>query len=227
MTRPWSVIDARETADGVLELRRRGDDDFLITVAGRVLMNSRASRSEEALARRGVEALGPCEAPRVLVGGLGMGLTLRAALDALPAEARVDVAELHPVIVDWCRGPLAELNGRALEDERVGVEVVDVRERIAQGPPGGGRWDAILLDLFEGPHAGTRDSHPLWGDRALSAARAALVPAGVLAIWSEERSPAFEKRLARAGFRVASERPGRGGRRHAVILARAGSDPAP
>jgi spermidine synthase len=208
-----------ETPDGRMELRQRAEGDFLITVAGRVLMNSRASRSEEVLAERAVDGLARRAAPRVLIAGIGMGLTLRAALDALPEDARVDVAELNAAVAGWCRGPLAELTGAAVADPRVSVEIADVTQVIQRAGGGSGRWDAIILDLFEGPHDGSGQHDPLYGDGALAAARAALVPGGTLAIWSEERSARFEKRLARAGFDVSGLRPGRGGRRHAAILA--------
>lgn len=230
MTRPWEILDRVETDDGPLELRRRGADDFLITVRGRVLMNSHARRSEEALARLGLAPLAGRRAPRVVVGGLGMGCTLRETLDVLPADARVTVCELNPVVADWCRGPLASLCGDALADPRVDLVVGDVAEHVrtlaAQG--GAARADAILLDLFEGPHAGTdAASDPFYGARALARTRSALAPEGVFAIWSEAPDAAFERRLARAGFGdVALHRPGRGGRRHAVYVARAGAPPS-
>src|ERR1700761_355586 len=107
---PWKVIDAGPSAEGTLELRQRGARDFLITVGGRVLMTSMAHRSEDTLARLTCEALADVARPRLLVGGLGMGLSLRAALDRLGAQARVTVVELDPRVVAWCRGPLAELN---------------------------------------------------------------------------------------------------------------------
>ena len=113
--RSWETLDAADSPDGRLELRRRGESDFLITLAGRVLMNSAARRSEEALAREVCARMQRQQAPRVLVGGLGMGLTLRAVLDGLPGDARVAVAELNPVVVDWCRGPLAAINVRPVK----------------------------------------------------------------------------------------------------------------
>jgi len=225
VARPWETIDRVETDEGPMELHRRGPGDFLITVAGRVLMNSRASRSEEALARFAVDALRPGGAPHLVVGGLGMGCTLRTALDALPAAARVTVCELNPAVARWCQGPLAEVSDRALDDPRVVLVVGDVAEQVrALGEQRGAPpVDAILLDLYEGPHARTdprRD--PLYGSDALEAARRALAPGGVYAVWSEAPDTGFERRIVGAGFRdVALHRPGRGGRRHAVYVARA------
>jgi len=227
MTRPWKILDSIESDEGLLELRQRGDAEFLITVAGRVLMNSAASRSELALAQAACAQIAGRGAPRVLVGGLGMGCTLRAALDALPADARVVVAELNETVLRWCRGPLAALTGRAVEDPRVEVKIGDVAEVIAEALRSGAQsYDAILLDLYEGPHPATQPrGHPHYGDEALARTRRALGRSpgreGVLAIWSEDPDAAFEARLARAGFAVRRQRPGRGGRRHVIYLASA------
>ena len=217
MSRPWETLDRKTTPDGELELRRRGPDDFLILIGGRVLMNSRECRSEQVL---GVETCRDLPlGGRVLVGGLGMGLTLRAVLDGLPQGARVDVAELHPVIADWCRGPLADLTGGASSDERVSIELTDVAERIRSAEPG--RWHAIVLDLFEGPHARTHaEKDPLYGRAAIDRSWRALAPGGVLGVWSEAPEAGFESRLRKRGFQVESRRPGRGGYRHWVVLAR-------
>jgi spermidine synthase len=226
VTRPWQTLDGFDTTAGRIELRRRGAKDFLITFAGRVLMNSVASRSEIALAQIGCAALAGRAAPRVLIGGLGMGCTLRAALDALPDTATVLVAELHETIAGWCRGPLAELNRHAVEDPRVVLRIADVAAPIREAAEAStARLDAVLLDLYEGPQPAPQpDAHPHYGAAALSRTRAALCPGGVFAVWSEEPSPHFERKLARAGFAVRLERPGRAGRRHAVYLARAHAD---
>lgn len=218
MSKSWQVLDRRESPDGVLELRQRDVTDFLICLDGRVLMNSRASRSEEELGRR--PCAGLAQGAHVLVGGLGMGFTLRAVLDALPEDCRVTVAELHPIVAEWCRGPLAPLSKQSLDDPRVTLAVGDVAERIREAADGATRYDAIVLDLFEGPHAGTdakRD--PLYGRRALEASWRALSPGGVLAVWSEARDDGFESRLRSQGFQVESHRPGRGGFRHWIVLA--------
>jgi spermidine synthase len=203
----------------VLELRRRGARDFLITQDGRVLMTSAAHRSELAVAELAVERIGRRRAPRVLVGGLGMGFTLRAALDGLPPRARVWVAELHAVVVDWCRGPLAPLTGAAVEDPRVEVLPGDVAQAIAAGGP----FHAIVLDLFVGPRKPPADD-PHFGPAALERTRAALAPDGVFTVWSEAPDAAFEKALGRAGFAVEKARPGRGGLRHVVYLGVRASD---
>jgi spermidine synthase len=151
-----------------------------------------------------------------------MGYTLRAALDALPRTASVRVCELEPAVVAWCRGPLAELTGRALEDPRVEVVVADVRASLRAAASGALEpFDAIALDLFAGPR-GTRDEedHPLWGATALAEAGRALAPGGALGVWCEEPAPGFAKRLARVGLSAEMRRACRGGRRHAVYLAR-------
>jgi spermidine synthase len=179
-------------------------------------MSSAAHASETALAQLALVRLPRRRAPRVLLSGLGMGLTLRAALDALPPDARVQVVELHPVVVAWCRGPLAELNAGAALDPRVRVEPGDVADAIARAAAAS--LDAILLDLFVGPMRPPA-SDPHYGRAALARARAALAPGGVLALWAERPDAGFARRLAAAGFAVEVARPGRGGLRHAVYLA--------
>lgn len=222
MARPWRSLDTAATPDGELELRQRGDDDFLILIGGRVLMNSRQNRSEVAVAELPCRALARHRAPFVLIGGLGMGCTLRAALDVLPDTARVVVAELNAAIERWCRGPLAPVHRRALDDPRVRIVIEDVSALIeAHGRKGAPRFDAIVLDLYEGPHAGTAArSDPLYGSRAIERMRRALHPGGWLSVWSEAADAGFAKRLARAGFETQRARPGRGGLKHAVYVAR-------
>ncbi|MCZ7680176.1 MAG: hypothetical protein M5U28_15970 [Sandaracinaceae bacterium] len=167
MPKPWTLLDTVETDEGLLELRRRGDRDFLVSIGKRVLMSSTFTRSEQALARLGCEAAREREAPRVLVGGLGLGYTLRAALDALPPSARVIVAELNPIVVRWCRGLAAPASGHALEDPRVEVIAGDVTDRIREAAAGAA-FDAILLDLYVGPGR-TTDADPLYGPRGYRA----------------------------------------------------------
>jgi spermidine synthase len=213
----WNTLATIATTEGALELRRRGDGVFLIVIAGRVLMTSNDRRSEQALATLACQGLA-APRPRVLIGGLGMGYTVRAALDALPAAAELVVAELTPEIEAWCRGPLAPLTGGALDDPRVRVVIGDVARAIAGAPRG--HYDAILLDLYEGPHAATqRTDDPFYGKAALAASRAALAAGGVLAVWSEDPDDAFARRLATAGFEVEVRRLGKP-RRHVVYLAR-------
>ncbi|MDO8446103.1 MAG: spermidine synthase [Deltaproteobacteria bacterium] len=224
MTQPWQTIDRVDTADGVLELRRRGERDFLIIINGRVLMNSSANRSEIALGEAACRAVAARKKPRVLIGGLGMGLTLRAALDSLPPTAQVVVAELNPVVIQWCRGPLSELTGSAVDDGRVTVAIEDVSSSIAKAAqPGAERFDAIIIDLYEGPGTATdAKNDPFYGSRAVKVAASALSAGGVFAVWGENSDAAFEKRLTAAGFSVERQRPGRGGLRHVVYLAKYG-----
>jgi spermidine synthase len=222
MAQPWQTIEKVDTADGLLELRRRGERDFLILINNRVLMNSSANRSEVALGELSCRQAASHPRPRVLIGGLGMGLTLRAALDSLPATAQVVVAELNPVVVKWCRGPLAGLTANAVDDPRVTVRIDDVSVVIKKAAQAGGaeRFDAIILDLYEGPHARTDAvDDPFYGSRALKGTAAALLPGGVFAVWGENPDAVFEKRLLATGFTVDVLRPGRGGLRHVVYVA--------
>ena len=218
MTRPWRTLESIATHEGKLELRQRGDDEFLLVIAGRVLMTSSARRSEEALAVLACQRLVGRKSPHLLIGGLGMGYTLRAALDALDGTARITVAELNPAIVQWCRGPLAALTAGAALDRRVLVEIRDVARRIGEASPGS--LDAILLDLYEGPNTPhQRAEDPFYGPKALGRAHAALSAGGALAVWSEDADPAFKQRLLAAGFEVSTHRAGRGGRTHIIYLA--------
>jgi spermidine synthase len=219
--KPWRTIDRASTPEGPLELRQRGERDFLITIAGRILMTSVAHRSEDALAELTCAPLAKATRPRVLVGGLGMGYTLRAALDRLPARAEVVLVDLNEVVVGWCRGPLAALTGAAIDDPRVTVRVQDVAKVIGAAAPGS--YDAVLLDLYEGPHQATNRPHdPLYGAAALERARRALRPQGTFAVWSEEIDRPFERRLATAGFEVQTHRTG-GGRTHVIYVGVAGA----
>jgi spermidine synthase len=186
-------------------------------------MNSSANRSEIVLAKLACESLKNKKNPRVLVGGLGMGFTLKAAIDKLPADAEVVVAELNPIVVKWCRGPIAHFTGGAVDDPRVNVVIDDVAAviRYAAMKGKGDRFDAIILDLYEGPYEGDQGRGKyLYGDMALTLSNSALTAGGVFAVWSEDPDRAFEKRLKAAGFYVNRQRPGRGGRRHVVYIAR-------
>jgi len=222
MAQPWITIEKVATEEGMLELRQRGERDFLITIGSQVLMNSMANRSEVVLGQLACDHLKESQHPRVLVGGLGMGFTLKAVLDTLPATAEVIVAELNPSVINWCREPLAILTDCAVDDPRVRVVIGDVAHLIRQTAVNGGndRFDAIVLDLYRGPHAKTHHSDdPLYGSRAIENMRAALKPCGAVAVWGENYDEGFDKRLQSAGFTVTTERPGRGGLRHAVFLA--------
>jgi len=222
MAKPWTIIDRVDTDEGTLELRQRDERDFLITVGGLVLMNSLANRSEVVLGQLGCKGLMAHPAPRVLVGGLGMGCTLRAVLDSLPPSAEVVVAELNPVVLEWCRGPLAALTDSAATDPRVSVEIGDVAKLVRkQSQPGGPRYDAVIYDLYKGPHFHTdKVKDPLYGSHAIADVGKILKPGGTFAIWGENYDAGFVDRLRAAGFSVKHERPGRGGYRHAVFLAK-------
>lgn len=203
-----------------LQLFRRGRD-FMIVLGGNELMNSRMSGSEEALARMTIDRLRNCDAPHILIGGYGMGFTLRAALAALPSEARVTVAELIPEVIEWARGPMSELTAGGLDDPRVAVSEGDVAELIAEAT---GRYDAILLDVDNGPDGLTREGNDrLYSSAGLTAAREALLPGGILSIWSAAPDAAFKRRLAQAGFAVEEiglrARPNGKGARHVIWFA--------
>ena len=222
MAKPWQVVDSIDTDEGLLDLRQRGETDFLITINSRVLMNSSANMSEIVLSELACESLKNKKHPRVLVGGLGMGFTLKAALDNLPADAEVVVAELNPIMVKWCQGPIAPLTAGAVDDPRVKVVIDDVASVIREAAMKGkeNRFDAIILDLYEGPYEGDQGrGEYLYGDMALELSSSALQDGGVFAVWSEDPDKAFEKRLQAARFSVNRQRPGRGGRRHVVYIA--------
>jgi spermidine synthase len=182
-----------------LRLFRRGGD-FMIVLDRNELMSSRMSGSEVALGTMTCDRLKDHAAPRLLIGGYGMGFTLRAVLGRLGADARVVVAELVPGILEWARGPMAALTDGCLDDPRIEVMVGDVGAAIANGA---GRYDAILLDVDNGPDGLTREANDgLYTARGLASARAALRPGGVLAVWSAGADAAFTRRLGQAGFAV-------------------------
>lgn len=223
MAQPWKTIETVATPDGVLELRQRGEKDFLIMIGPQVLMNSLSNRSEIVLGELGCEMLKDSASPRVLVAGLGMGCTLRGVLDTLPPDAVVEVAELNPTVAQWCRGPLAILTAGAVSDPRVDLQICDVTTRIKNAAKTGGaaRYGAIVLDLYRGPHARTdKTNDPFYGSRAIGVMRDALLPGGTLAVWGENYDEGYVQRLEKAGFSVVVKRPGRGGLRMAVFLAR-------
>lgn len=223
MALPWKVVDQFIAEDeGKLELRKRGNRDFIITLGTQILMNSMAQRSEIALGNLGAMPLKNHPAPRVLLGGLGMGITLRAVLDFLPKTAEIVVWELNPKICEWCRGPLSDLTRGAVLDPRVRVEIGDVVHGITNASRKGSdeRLDAIILDLYRGPHSRTdKKEDPLYGSRAITRAHRALNPGGTFAVWGEDHDEGFMRRLARAGFSTQFKRPGKGGYSHAVFLA--------
>ena len=201
---PRELIATADVPGGPpLRLVRHGRD-FIIMLERNELMSTRMNGSEEALGTMTCARLAGRAAPVVLIGGYGMGFTLRAVLRSLGADARIVVAELVPGILDWARGPMAALTGDCLDDPRVSVRIEDVGAAI--GASNGG-YDAILLDVDNGPDGLTRDDNDgLYTVRGLAAARAALRPRGVLAIWSAAPDSAFARRLGGAGFAVEEER---------------------
>lgn len=220
---PWSLIDTAQIPGGdgaALRLMRRGTE-YSIMLGNNELMNSRLSGSEEALATRACERIRECPEPGILIGGLGMGFTLRAVLAAIGPKARIAVAELVPEVVAWARGPMADLHGDSLADPRVSIHEADVGQLIKARRAS---YDAILLDVDNGPEGLTRDANDsLYDLSGLGAAREALRPGGVLAVWSSGPDRSFSARLRRAGFRCeeinvrANGR--RGGARHVIWIA--------
>ena len=220
--RPWTLLGtATVPGEGApLRLMQRGDE-FVIMAGTNPLMNSRMSGSEEDLATLSWERIAGRKSPHILIGGLGMGFTLRAALAVVPAEVRITVAEIVPEIVAWARGPLAHIFGGCLNDPRVTIAVDDVGRLIAQHKTA---YDAILLDVDNGPEGLSRDGNDrLYSLSGLSKARAALKPGGMLAVWSAHPDAKFTRRLRETGFRVEEigvrERHGKKGARHTIWLA--------
>lgn len=216
---PWEIVGrARAPGGDELQLARRGEE-WVVRVGGRVLMSSRLHGSEEALAA--IPLRGLARRRTVLIGGLGLGFTLRAVLDRVPRDTRVVVAELVPELVAWNRGPVAHLAGRPLDDPRVHLQMGDVFERIAEAR---GAFDAILLDVDNGA---SPIAHPanrkLYGNRGVHACAAALHAGGVLGVWSAGPDDPYRERLERAGLEARAEvvaaRSG-GGLRHVIFVAR-------
>ncbi len=182
-----------------LRLFRRGDD-FMIVLDRNELMSTRMFGSEVALGTMACDRLGHAKAPHVLIGGYGMGFTLRAVLGRMPTDARVTVAELVPGIIEWARGPMAKVAAGCLDDPRVTVTMGDVGDVMAATP---GVYDAILLDVDNGPDGLTRDANDgLYSKAGLVTARNALRANGILAIWSAAPDPQFGRLLERSGFSV-------------------------
>jgi len=214
---PWIHLDSATVPGDANQLRllRRGSE-FSIRLGVAELMNSRLSGSEKALADLAIAKLGGHAKPRVLIGGLGMGFTLRAALEALPPGAEIVVAELSPAVVRWARGPMAELFGECLSDARVKIEEVDVAVAIR-----GGSFDAIMLDVDNGPEAMVhKGNDALYGADGLRQASRALRTGGVLTVWSAHPDTKFTIRMKTAGFatqevRVRADGKG-GGAKHVI-----------
>jgi spermidine synthase len=219
---PRVLIDTAPIPGGGGELRliRRGDD-FWIMLGANALMSTRLRGSEEALATLACERIAGRLRPAMLIGGLGMGFTLRAALGALPRGAEVVVSELVPAIVAWARGPMAHVHGSSLDDPRVRIDEGDVGDLIAAARSS---FDAILLDVDNGPDALSRESNDrLYDLEGLRRARSALRPGGLLAVWSAAPDNAFARRLGKAGFAVdevtVRAHAGKKGAKHVIWLA--------
>jgi spermidine synthase len=219
--KPWKVIDrAPAPGGGELVLHQRGEE-FAIRVNGRELMSSRQHGSEEKMAEVACARLAG-KKPRVLVGGLGLGYTVRAALDRLPPGAEVVVSELVPAVIAWNRGVLAPLAGQPLEDPRVKVEAQDVGHLLRQAEA---EYDAILLDVDNGPEALTQEENRwLYGERGLTTLRRALKSRGLVVVWSASSDRTFATRMKRAGFDTeVVETPARGkggGPMHTLFIGR-------
>jgi spermidine synthase len=218
--KPWELLGQARTPDGDdMSLMRRGAE-HIVLANGKPLMSSLMHGSEEALATLACRRVRTLDEPCVLVGGLGMGFTLRATLDLLPQAATVVVAELMPAVVEWNRGPLGPLAAHPLRDKRVRLDVGDVAATLRANP---GRFDAVLLDVDNGPDAFTASQNAgLYNDRGLATIRAALKAGGVLAVWSAWEDRKFEQRLRYAAFTVEVERVRgrlkRGGPRHTIFI---------
>lgn len=219
---PWILLDTTKIPDGGGELRlmKRGTE-FSIMLGNNELMNSRLSGSEEALAKLSCVKIQGRRQPRMLIGGLGMGFTLRAALAELGPDARITVAELVPAVVAWARGPMAEIFEGSLTDPRVSIHEGDVGQLIKANRS---TYDAILLDVDNGPEGLTRPANDsLYSLAGLGAARTALTPGGVLAVWSSAPNRGFTERLRRTGFNVdevgVRANGKRGGARHVIWVA--------
>ncbi|QFU07830.1 Spermidine synthase [Rhodobacteraceae bacterium THAF1] len=216
---PWEQLATATAPDGdTLRLMRRGDEFSIRIAGGNELMNSRLGGSEEALATLTLTALNR-PAPRILIGGLGMGFTLRAARTAAP-DAQIIQAEIVPELGDWARGPMALVFGDCLSDPRTTLSIADVADAMRNGP-----YDAILLDVDNGPDGLTRPGNDaLYSAVGLARAYAALSPGGILSVWSAAPDRAFTRRLGDAGFHVTIEtvRAGRSkrGPKHTIWLAR-------
>ena len=220
--KPWEVLGETRTPDGTAMALTRRDREYVILADGKSLMSSRMHGSEEALATLACQRLRGVEEPSVLIGGLGMGFTLRATLDLLPADAAVAIVELVPAVVEWNRGPLGPLAGHPLKDKRVQVICDDVSDVLSSSR---NNFHAVLLDVDNGPAPFTAQANAgLYGDRGLAAIRGALKDDGVLAVWSAWDDRKFIQRLRYAQFDVAVEhvrgRLKKGGPHHTIFLAR-------
>ena len=230
--KPWETIEKARSPDGTEMVLAHRDGEWVVRYDGKVLMSSRQHGSEDALAALALERAAHRRA--VLVGGLGLGFTVRATLDRIPTDAKVVVAELTPALLDWNRRVVGKLAGRPLDDPRTHVHVGDCVQRILEAR---GAYDAILLDIDNGPGSMVHEAnHRLYGTRGIAACREALREGGVLAVWSAHHDERYVKRLERAGFRaevkIVPARGEAGGLKHVIFLGikqqpRRGSAPPP
>jgi spermidine synthase len=221
---PRVLLGTAQVPGGELLELYSHDRDFMIVLARNELMSTRMRGSEEALATMAIDRLGAGKDLRLLIGGYGMGFTLRAALANLGPRAHVTVAELVPEIIEWARGPMAEVAAGCLDDPRVLLRQGDVANTIDLADRD---YDAILLDVDNGPDGLVRDdNNRLYSKAGLQAAKRALAPGGILAIWSAGQDPRFKARLDRAGFAVdevkVSARGNGKGAKHIIWFARKG-----
>ncbi|MBN8945024.1 MAG: hypothetical protein J0H01_36315 [Rhizobiales bacterium] len=218
---PRQLLDtASIPGGGELRLFKRGAE-FSIMLGNNELMNSRLSGSEQALATLALDRLAGRTGLRLLIGGLGMGFTLRAALGQLGTDGHVTVAELVPAVIAWARGPMAEIFAGSLTDPRVDLRAADVGDLIGASAA---VYDAILLDVDNGPEGLSRQTNDgLYTLRGLAVARKALRPGGILSVWSSAPDQAFTQRLRKAGFAVEDLRVrangSRGGAKHVIWMA--------
>ena len=221
-----TLLDSATTPDGQPMMLLAHDTDRIIRVGGIELMSTRQHHSEERLGELACDGLALVRAPRVLIGGLGLGYTLRAVLRVLPGDAEVIVAELMPAVIRWNRDPAFGLGADCLADERVRIVEGDVATCLSAGA---GRYDAVILDVDNGTSALTaRGNDRLYRATGVGLVRRALRPGGCVAYWSAYADPAFEELLAASGFEVAVERvrphaKARGGSSHVLFLAHAAS----
>ncbi|MEQ5786964.1 spermidine synthase [Erythrobacter sp. NFXS35] len=218
------LIASTQIADGeVLELYTHAGH-FMIVMGRNELMSTRMRFSEEQLAALTIERLGK-QAPRILIGGYGMGFTYRAARERLGENAQIVVAEISETIIDWAKGPMADLTGDSLSDPRLDLKIGDVAALIDDANDGTrAKFDAILLDVDNGPDGLVRDANNrIYSRTGLAKARDALKPGGILAVWSAGPDPAFRKRLHDTGLEIVEwkvrSRPNNKGAHHIIWFA--------
>jgi spermidine synthase len=216
--KPWQVVEKARAPDGTEMVLARRDEEFVVRYDGKVLMSSRQHGSEDALASLALDRVQ--QRRSVLVGGLGLGFTVRAALDRLPVDAKVVVAELTPALLDWNRRLVGKLAGRPLDDPRTHVHIGDAVQRIREAK---GVYDAILLDIDNGPSSMVHESnHRLYGPGGIALCRDALTDGGCLAVWSAHHDERYLERLQRCGFdaqaKIVRSRGELGGLKHVIFL---------